>query len=77
MLISRIHGSQRSKVAELRAAVPSMYSAASHSAMPKEPSGGRTVPAGYGWNVHVYQSLSRCHSRTQNIRMRMDSGTEP
>ncbi len=35
------------------------------------------VLAYYGSSVHVYQPLSRCHSLTQNIRIRNVSGTAP
>ena len=37
----------------------------------------RAVFADYGCSVHVYQSLSRCHSLTQNISTRMLKGTLP
>ena len=36
-----------------------------------------TVLADYGWSVHVYQSLSRCQSLTQNMTTRKVNGTEP
>src|SRR5450759_845060 len=38
---------------------------------------GRTVFTNYGCSAHVYQSLSRCHSLTQNISTRRLNGTLP
>ncbi len=38
---------------------------------------GRAVFANYGCSVHVYQSLSRCHSLCQNISRRRLNGTLP
>ena len=37
----------------------------------------RTIFSDYGCSVHVYQSLSRCHSFTQNISTRKLKGTLP
>ena len=67
MLISSIQGSQRSNSAEFCAADASRYSATSHSATPMRAEHGGAVFADHGCSVHVYQSLSRCQSLTQNI----------
>ena len=77
MLISRIHGSQRSNFSEFCAAAASRNRATSHKATPTPASTVGAVLAYYGSSVHVYQPLSRCHSLTQNIRIRSVSGTAP
>ena len=66
ILTSRIHGSHRSNTPSFARRTPADR-AQPATARRRCAEHGRAVFADHGCSVHVYQSLSRCHSLTQNI----------
>ena len=77
MLMNRIHGSHRSKVCGVLRSRRQQVQRHQPRRDADAAEQSRTVFADHNCSVHVYHSLSRCHSLTQNMSMRTVKGTLP